>query len=617
MKVQLSHRQRQEPNMPLSHRQNAKILDAKTFVDILFMHAEACPDNRAYTFLRNGEEEEAFLTFSQLNKQARAIAAHLQSLDMAGKPVLLSFPPGLEFIAAFFGCLCAGVIAVPVVPPRRNHHDDRIKEIIGDAGASLILTAFSLINELNSHLSTQPELSHVQTLVTEYADADTNALAAQWENPAVDENTSAFLQYTSGSTGIPKGVIVSHGNLVHNERMAQSAFGHDENTVFTGWLPMHHDMGLIGNVLQPLYLGIHCVLMPPVAFVQQPIRWLRTISRYHATTSGAPNFAYDLCVSRTTVEQREGLDLSSWCVAFNGAEPVRAEVMERFASTFAPYGFKRQAFYPCYGMAEATLFITGGNPQSGPTICKVDAKALEQHRAVVRHDGDDPNGEGIRTIVGCGHAWHDQRTLVVNVETRTECAEGIVGEIWLSGGSVAKGYWNNPAKSRETFQAYLADGSAGPFLRTGDLGFLLNGELFITGRLKDVIIIKGRNHYPQDIETTVANSHSSFRHGRGAAFTVEVNGEERLVIVQEIERSWLRKIDSTELTPVIREAVANNHGLHVYKVGLIRPATIPKTTSDKIRRNLCRSMLLEGRFALIGDGGQEHDKVVNDRSATI
>jgi acyl-CoA synthetase (AMP-forming)/AMP-acid ligase II len=352
--------------------------------------------------------------------------------------------------------------------------------------------------------------------------------------------------------------------------MVEFAFGHTQKTIFVGWLPLFHDMGLIGNVLQPLYLGIPCIFMPPVAFLQKPIRWLQAISHYKATTSGGPNFAYDLCIKKVTPEQLASLDLSSWEVAFNGAETVRAETLERFAATFAPCGFRREAFYPCYGMAEATLLVSGGVATDPPVIQNFPAKALEQNRIVESNSQQEDN----RAIVGCGQTCLGQRIVIANPETLKQCAPDEVGEIWVSGSSVAQGYWNRPEQTEQTFHAYLVEdtgvsealGASGPFLRTGDLGFLQNGELFVTGRLKDVVIVRGRNHYPQDIELTAERSHPALASNAGAAFAVEIAGQEQLVVVQEVERTHVRKLNVSEVTLAIRRAVAENHELEVYAV---------------------------------------------------
>jgi acyl-CoA synthetase (AMP-forming)/AMP-acid ligase II/acyl carrier protein len=358
-------------------------------------------------------------------------------------------------------------------------------------------------------------------------------------------------------------------------------------------------MGLIGNVLQPLYLGIKSVLMPPAAFIQKPARWLHAISRYRATTSGGPNFAYELCARKVSPEQRVGLDLSSWEVAFNGAEPVRASTFVRFTETFKDHGLKPSAFYPCYGMAETTLVVSGGSA-ARPIIRNVEAAALEEGR-VVEVDGGPagPGGDGTRALVSCGRTWLE-KVRVVDPTTRTVCPENRVGEIWVSSGSVAQGYWNRPQQTEESFRARLADTGEGPFLRTGDLGFFRGEELVITGRLKDVIIIRGRNHYPQDLEQTVEECHPALKASGGAAFSVEVEDEERLVVIQEVERSYLRNLDVADVTATIRQAVAEQHELHVHAVVLLKTSSILKTSSGKSQRQACRKAFLEGSLSVVG-----------------
>ena len=562
-----------------------------TLIDYVNSRAQKQHNEAAYKFLHRSEEFKN-LTYGELDCRAKAIAAYLQSLDVAGERALLLYQPGIEFIIAFFGCLYAGVIAVPAYPPRRNQKMMRLEAIVKDASAKVILTTAPLLSKVESRLADNPDLEALHWLATDEVEVK---LANSWQSPKVSSKTIAFLQYTSGSTGMPKGVIVDHGNLLHNERMIREAFGHTLDTTVVGWLPLFHDMGLIGNVLQPLYLGRTCILMSPADFLTKPIRWLQAISRYRATTSGGPNFAYDLCVRRTTPEQRADLDLSSWQVAFTGAEPVRAETLEQFAKTFEPYGFRREAFYPCYGMAETTLFVTGGSKDDYPVIKSVDAATLEQNQveAVKR-------GNKARKIVSCGHTWLEQEVAIADPETLTRVADDGVGEIWVKGESVAQGYWNQPEKTEETFKAYLAD-SEGPFLRTGDLGFIRDNELFVTGRLKDVIIVRGQNHYPQDIELTVEKSHPALRAGCGAAFTVEVKGSERLVIVQEVERSYLRKLDTPKVVDSIRQAVTAEHSLQPYATVLIRTGSIPKTSSGKVKRYACRSGFLDGSLNVVND----------------
>jgi acyl-CoA synthetase (AMP-forming)/AMP-acid ligase II len=427
------------------------------------------------------------------------------------------------------------------------------------------LTTAATLAGLQRGLADAPELRRLCWLSTD--DLDETA-AADWHPPDVSANSLALVQYTSGSTGQPKGVMISHGNLLHNQRMIQAAFGHSEKSVGVGWLPLFHDMGLIGNVIQPIYLGTSFTLLSPLAFIQKPVRWLRAISRYRGTTSGGPNFAYDLCARKVTPEQAAGLDLSSWDVAFVGAEPVRAQTLARFAAAFEPHGFRPQALYPCYGLAEATLFVSGGVKGAGPVT-----------RAV---DGPAP------TVVGCGHCWDGQTMRLVDPHSLRPCREGEVGEVWVSGPSVAQGYWARPEETVQTFRAYLGESGEGPFLRTGDLGFLHDGSLFITGRLKDVIIIRGRNHYPEDIELTVQASHPALQSGAGAVFSVEAEGEERLVVVQELQAGGRRHLDHNEVVGDIREAVARHHELEVFAALLLRSGSIPRTSSGKIQRHACR-----------------------------
>ncbi|MCA1633580.1 MAG: condensation domain-containing protein, partial [Acidobacteria bacterium] len=404
-------------------------------------------------------------------------------------------------------------------------------------------------------------------------------------------DTIAFLQYTSGSTTTPKGVVITHRNLLHNQRLIQQAFGQSAQSVILSWLPFYHDMGLIGGVLQPLFLGAKCILMSPTAFLQRPLRWLEAISAYRATTSGGPNFAYDLCVDKTTTEERAALDLSSWSVAFNGAEPVRAETLSRFMAAFEPCGFRHEAFYPCYGLAEATLLVSGGHAGNAPTIKNVAADALVANRAASATTSGTR-----RDIVGSGLLPPQQKVVIADPHEATICAPGEVGEIWVSGQSVAKGYWR-AREETDAFKAYISNTGEGPFLRTGDLGFIENGELFVTGRLKDLIIIRGVNYYPQDIELTVEQSHVALRKGAGAAFSVEAGGQERLVVVQELDVR--AKLDADEVIDAIRRAVTEAHELQIYAVALIRLNSIPKTTSGKIQRYACREGFLNDGLKMV------------------
>lgn len=565
-----------------------------TLVDLLRYRATGQPNRRAYTYLRDGETDEVHLTYTELDRQARAIGARLQRRGAAGQRVLLLYPSGLEYIAAFFGCLYAGAVAVPVYPPNPARLDrtlPRLRGITLDARPTIVLTTTSVLSLAAALAAQEPAFHDLHWMATDTLDDDQGA---EWRDPAVRGDTLAFLQYTSGSTSTPKGVMVSHDNLLRNEALIKQSLGMTEHDVLVGWLPLYHDMGLIGNVLQPLYTGFPCVLMSPADFLQKPIRWLQAISRYGGTLSGGPNFAYELCVRKIGPEQRAALDLRSWNAAFNGAEPIRPETLDRFTAAFEPCGFRREAFFPCYGLAEATLFVSGGPKAAPPAIAPVSRATLEHKRvAAATTDAD------LLALVGCGQTWPEQRIAIVDPEARTRCAPDQIGEIWISGPCVAHGYWNRPAATEETFRAFLADTGEGPFLRTGDLGFVQNGELFVTSRLKDLIIIRGRNHTPQDIERTAEASHPALRPGCGAAFSIDVGGEERLVIVHEVERRC-HDADVEEVAGAIRQAVAERHELQVYAVVLLKTGSIPKTSSGKLQHHACRNAFLSNRLEQLG-----------------
>jgi acyl-CoA synthetase (AMP-forming)/AMP-acid ligase II len=556
-------------------------LVARSVIDLLRQAAETRPDQVGYTFLLNDGLEEVNLTYGDLDHEARAIAAYLQSAKMGGSRVLLLYPAGLEYIAAFFGCLYAGAVAVPAYPPKMNRSLGRLQSIAADAQATLVLTTRAILSRIEGLFPQLPDLQKLKWLAT---DSLANDPADSWRMPAVDGDTLAFLQYTSGSTAEPKGVMVSHGNILHNESMIQHLFEQSEDSVIVGWLPFYHDMGLIGNLLQPLYLGARCILMAPMTFLQQPFMWLDAITRYRATTSGGPDFAYNLCVRKITEIQKASLDLSSWTVAYNGAEPVRHETMENFTAAFAACGFRREAFQPCYGLAESTLLVSGGKRKSMPVIKAIEPSALERHRVVESEPGSDET----RFVVSCGYGLPDQKMIVVDAEKMTECSPGEIGEIWLASPSVTRGYWNQPEETAQTFNANLADTNEGPFLRTGDLGFVDDGELFVTGRRKDLIIVRGLNYYPHDIELTVEQSHDSLRAGCGVAFSVNGEGNEKVVIVQEI--NLRREIDLNAVVEAIRLAVSGEHELNAAEIILTKPGGVPKTSSGKKRRSACREM---------------------------
>jgi len=567
-------------------------------VELLRHRARCQSDNIAFTYLVDGENEQVRLTYAELDRQARAIGAWLAAQDLAGERALLLYPPGLEFIAVFFGCLYGGVIAVPVYPPRRNRSLGRIQAIADDADAKVALTTEAVLSRVMPLIDETPHLKNLTWLATCQVPS---GLEEKWDMPDVHGDTLAFLQYTSGSTGTPKGVVLNHANLVHNSALIAHAFENTRSGKGVFWLPSYHDMGLIGGILQPLYIGRPNILMSAMSFLQKPYRWLSAISRFQGSTSGGPNFAYDLCVRKITPEQRKTLDLSSWTVAFNGAEPVHAETIDAFCEAFEPCGFRREAFYPCFGLAEATLIVSGGYSRHLPVLRAFDAAALSRGQVV----DTDPEDEGVKTLVGCGQNLPDQKIVIADPETMTACDSSRIGEIWVRGPSVAQGYWQQPEATKATFKARLKDTGEGPFLRTGDLGFLLDGELFVTGRVKDLIIVHGVNHYPQDIERTVQQSHPRLRPDSGAVFTVEANGKEQLVVVQEIERR--KQGDWAAVFDVIRRAVSAEHELALDAIVLIKAGSISKTSSGKIQRHACRAAYLAGtlnevaRWSAAGD----------------
>ncbi|MEG4144516.1 amino acid adenylation domain-containing protein [Microcoleus sp. Pol12B5] len=579
-------------------------------VELLQNRALHQPEQK-YTFLLDGKTETASLTYRELDAIARSHASRLQTLGVTGERALLLLPPGLDYLAAFFGCLYAKVIAVPLYPPKLKRNLAKISAIALDAGATIAIAPARHLENLEQLCDRAPELKAMRWLSAEVLSDD----GEKWQQPPIDPDSVAYLQYTSGSTSTPKGVMVSHANVLYNIEYIHRGFDHDSESVAVTWLPPFHDMGLIDGLLKPLYLGIPSYFMPPAAFIQNPMCWLETISRYKATHSGGPNFAYDLCASKISKILGDGkkkLDLSSWRVAYNGAEPIHKETLERFTKAFEPCGFHADAFCPAYGMAETTLKIATVRSGATPTFLPVDAGALENNHIVEIVEGEG----GARTLVGCGFPEFGTKVAIVNPESLTQCQPQEVGEIWVAGETVARGYWNRPEETEKTFQAYLSDTSEGPFFRTGDLGFLRDRELFITGRLKDLIIIRGRNLYPQDIERTAERSHPSLRQGAIAAFSVEVAGEEQLVIVPELQ-SRKAPDNAEEIISAIRSRIAQEYEVQVYGVVLIKPGSIPKTTSGKIQRRAAYADFLADNLEVVASSVLElADSVEIDNQLT-
>jgi amino acid adenylation domain-containing protein/FkbM family methyltransferase len=574
--------------------ENKDVAGYRSLVSLLRQRACQQPDSPVYTPLIDGEQEGGTLNYFEVDLQARAIGAALQALGASRERVLLVFPPGIDFVLAFYGCLYAGAIAVPTqAPVNRSKHNQsltRFQAILRDASPLAVLTTSAMLPKLKSLAENIQAPGETHWIATDEIPAHE---AEHWRDLEVDADDLALLQYTSGSTASPKGVMVSNRNLLANSEYIDHGFEHTSQSVSLSWLPHSHDMGLINGIIQPLYKGFRCLMMSPAAFIQSPYRWLKAISQYRVTHSGGPNFAYELCLRKITAEQRASLDLSSWAVAFNGAEPVRKQTMEDFAEAFAPCGFRLSAFYPAYGLAEATLKVTGGRRDDAPVFITLDAEALEKNRVIERSAGAIKG----RSIVGAGKAACETKVVVVHPETGACCGPDEIGEIWVSGPGVARGYWNRQEETDKVFRAFLKDTGEGPFLRTGDIGFERNGELFITGRIKDLIIIRGVNHYPQDIELSVERCHTALRPGAAAAFPIDVDGREQLVVAQELD--FRQQPDPDDVMDSIRRAVAENHEVQLHAIALLKPGTLPKTTSGKIQRRLCRSLFLEGSLDAI------------------
>ena len=568
-------------------------VEFSSLVDVLRHRARQQSDQRAYAFLQNAETEHGALTFGSLDEHARAIAAELHRLGAAGERAFLLYPPGLEFIKAFFGCLYAGVVAIPVPVVKRSL--PRLQAVARDARASLLLTDSRTRPQLDEAGSELPEFRAMRWIATDEVGAEASR---GWQPTPVASDSLAYLQYTSGSTATPKGVMVTHGNLIRHCAHIEQAWGYTAESVSATWVPHFHDYGLVDGLILPMWMGIPCYVMAPTAFYMRPLRWLQAISRYRVTHTQGPNSGYEHCLRRVRQDELAGLDLRCWRTASDGGEPVRPDTVRGFVAALEPYGFRREAFYPAFGLAEATLLVATKKHGQAAVIRRLDAAALEKHSVVEVPPG---RTQGVREVTSCGPPIGSFRVAITNPETRTECAAGTVGEIWVAGSSLAVGYWENPEETERSFGARLADTGEGPFMRTGDLGFMKDGELSVTGRLKDVIIIRGRNHYPQDIELTVEKSHPALRPGHGAAFSLELEGEERLVVVHEVERGHFRSLVAEDVVGDIREAIAEAHELQAHAVALTRPGTIPKTSSGKIRRAACRKRFVEGTLEALGE----------------
>jgi acyl-CoA synthetase (AMP-forming)/AMP-acid ligase II len=542
-----------------------------SLAEVFRWRAEHQPERWCYSFLRDGEADEQRVTYAEVHDRASAVAALLTGHAAPGERALLVLPPSLDFAYAFVGCLYAGVVAVPLAAPhplRLGRAAGRLRAVAVDCGAEVALTTAAL-----RAAATSAEGSGLPSLEWLAVD-ETPGSPAPFDPGEAEPGDLAFLQYTSGATGRPKGVMVTHENVLANEAMIARAFESTPDAVGVGWLPFHHDMGLIGNLLHPPFAGYPVVLLPPLSVLQQPRRWLQAISRYRATVSGGPDFAFDLCARRVNGPQAPDLDLSSWNVAFSGAEPVRADTLARFAAAFAEQGFRRSAFLPCYGLAEATLMVTAAGA-ARPEVY---------------------TGPGDLVRVDCGTPLLEEEVRVVDPVALRECGAGAVGEVWVRGRNVTPGYWNRPDETLATFGARLADGS-GPWLRTGDLGFMENGHLFIEGRLKDVVIVRGRNHHPEDLELSAARASAAIQPAAVAAFGVEGERGEELVVAAEIDPRSPEP--HGEIAALLRAALVEEHGVAPVAVALLPRGALLRTTSGKLRRRATAAAFRKGSLPVL------------------
>lgn len=565
---------------------------AGSLVEILRFRAAHQADRPAYIFDLDGRGDEVSVTYGELDQAARRIAGGLRARTSPGDRALLLYPTGRDFVAAFMGCLYAGVVSIPLFPPGANRRADRLRSITEDSEPRLALTSASALEEVRRHLGGQG----IDALKVVPAGFEPAPVGDGWHQPPPAPSDVAYLQYTSGSTSHPKGVMVTHGNLVYNCSYMAEVYGLSAASISVTWLPHFHDFGLVDGLLNPLFSGFPAVVLSPAQFARRPVAWLEAITRHGATHTGCPNFGYDLCVRKVGPEQRAALNLGSWETAPTGGEPVRTRTLDEFSEYFAPSGFSPRTFVPAFGLAEATLMVTGGRKADQPTVLHVDGFELERGRVVPRPAG----AEGSRPLVGCGFARRDMEVEIVDPQSRQVCADGGVGEIWVGGPTLAAGYWRQPDATELTFRATTADGR-GPFMRTGDLGFLHGTELFVGGRLKDMIIIRGSNFYPQDVEWVAEEAHPALQRGRTAAFAVDSEHGERLIVAIELARGQRHAAPEQleAIASAIRRAVAEEFEIDVSSVVLLRPASMPMTSSGKIQRHACRNLFLRSELDVV------------------
>lgn len=567
----------------------------ENYVALLSGRASHQADHLAYVFIdRNGNEKNSF-TFAELDQKARSIAATLQQHQVEKERVLIVLESDLDYISAFFGCLYAGATAVTLHPPKTKSQYQRLEGVSRNCEAKFLISTSSLIRESKTILEHVPSLATLNWIAIDTIPLDKATL---WNKPEIKSNDIALLQYTSGSTSEPKGVMVSHQNLMVQGEYLKAGFDLTPEDVSVTWLPHFHDMGLILGLLESCYVGFVTYLMEPATFIRKPAIWLQTVSKYGGTWSAAPNFAYDLLVDTYQSADYEEVDLSTWKSVVNAAEPVRKKTLENFIACFAPQGFKPEFFNPSYGMAEATLEISSGFKGQGPFYRKLDLHSYQQNKAEFVNESDYSSEKTIEAI-SCGFLRLDTELVIVDKNQR-ECPVNTIGEIWIKGATVAQGYWNSPTQTKEIFNAYLKNGK-GPYLRTGDLGFVDDEQrIYITGRCKDAIILYGKNYAPQDLEITIENAHPAIRKNFVAVFSAEVEGEERILSVVQIQKEFWENFDSTTVANAILNVVHQEHEVSIFEILFLSHDKIPKTTSGKIQRNTCKKLYLEDQFEKLG-----------------
>lgn len=563
--------------------------NGSSLIELIEHRAKYQPDKIAYTHLKDREGDIEEITYADFAEKVKQLAARLQKFDVSGERIVLMYPPGIDYTVAYFAVIFAGAIAVPVYEPRQSTHFNRIERILADCSPKLLLTKDKVVKATSDEILEKLSQFGATWITTDSADFCSGD--ETWQQVSLAKDSVVFLQYTSGSTGNPKGVMVTNGNLLHNSEMIRLVTGQDQSSCMVTWLPPYHDMGLIGGLIQPLYSGYHCVILSPISVIQRPIKWLNAIRDFKGTISGGPNFIYEACVKRIRDKQLVDCDLSSWQVAFNGAEPINADTVNAFSERFKEFGFNHSSHLPCYGMAETTLMVTSADNTESPIISAFDKEQLQADYGTRSNQLDSAV-----SLVSSGKVVPGLEIKIVDPETALELSYGQVGEVWVRGDSVAVGYWQKAPITGEDFVGILNGDTENRYLRTGDLGFVDNEEVFITGRIKDLIIIRGKNHYPQDIEATITEASDHIKPHSGAAFSVEHEGAEKLVLMQEIDRR-LEPEQHIEVKEILKEKVAENHGLQLFDVRFIRPGTLPKTTSGKIQRRHAKKVYLDEALA--------------------